>query len=300
LSKFEKLGEFVTYDITSTKETLNRVKDADIALSNKVVIDKTIMDNSPNLKLICITATGMNNVDLEYAKQKGIVVKNAVGYSTHSVAQMTFTLLFSLMSRVCFYDDYVKSFEYSNSPIFTNLSKEFMEIRGKRWGIIGLGNIGKEVAKIASSFGAEVVFYSTSGKNSSSDYKRVELDELLSSSDIVSIHAPLNEATQNLIAKEELLKLKKGAFILNLGRGGIINESDLAWALDNLDIYAGLDVISKEPIDRDNPLLHMQNKERVLITPHIAWASKEAREKLIEITYQNIKNFIGEQDGKRA
>ena len=300
LSIFEEFGEFITYDITKPEDTLERVADADIVLSNKVVIDKNIMDNVPNLKLVCVTATGMNNIDLEYAKQKGIVVKNAVGYSTSSVAQTTFTILFSLIGRVCFYDEYVKSFEWSNSPVFTNLSKEFMEIKGKQWGIIGLGNIGKEVAKIASAFGANIVYYSTSGKNSNKMYTRVELEDLLKESDIVSIHAPLNRYTKNLITKKELEMLKKGAYILNLGRGGIINEKDLAEAIDSLDIYAGLDVVETEPIPRENPLLHVKQRERLVMTPHIAWASKEAREELIKITYKNIKDFIGENNGKRT
>ncbi len=294
LSCFEEFGEFVSYPVTPEDSVVERIKDADIVLTNKVVIDKEVMDNSPFLRLICVLATGMNNIDLDYASKRGIEVKNVKGYSTASVAQTTIGMLLNLLQSFCYYDEYVKSFQYSNSPVFTNLSREFFEIKGKTWGIIGLGAIGKEVARIATAFGAKVVYYSSSNQDRDKSYKRLDLDELLKSSDIVSIHAPLNRLTNNLITKRELMMLKKRAVILNLGRGGIINEEDLAEVLDTKEIYAGVDVLSKEPIEKENPLLHVKHKERLLITPHIAWASKEAREELIKLTYKNIKEFIGE------
>ncbi|MEO1927814.1 MAG: D-2-hydroxyacid dehydrogenase [Nautiliaceae bacterium] len=284
--RFKEFGEVEIYKTTPKKKTLNRVKDADIVVTNKVVIDKDIMDKS-NIKFIQIAATGMNNVDLEYAKKKGILVKNVAGYSTYSVVQQTFALVLGLLNRVKYFDEYTRT-KYPESEIFTHIV-DWFEIRGKRWGIIGLGTIGKEVAKVAKAFGAEVVYYSTSGKNSSSEYKRVDLDELLKTSDIISIHAPLNENTKNLIGFSELMKMKNGAILVNLGRGGIVNERDLAKALEDKDILVGLDVFEKEPVNKDNPLL---KSDKTLLSPHIAWTSIEAREKLMDGIYNNIKEFL--------
>ena len=286
LDRFKNLGEVVIYEKTSPNETLNRVKDADIVVTNKVVIDKEIMDNS-NIKFIQIAATGMNNVDLEYAKKKGIVVKNVAGYSTFSVVQQTFALVLGLLNKVCYFDEYTRT-KYANSGIFTHIQNWF-EIRGKRWGIIGLGTIGKEVAKVAKAFGAEVVYYSTSGKNNDSELKKVELNELLKTSKIISIHAPLNENTKNLLDYEKLSLIEDNSILVNLGRGGIINEKDLAKILEEKDIFVGLDVFEKEPINPDNPLL---KSNKVLLSPHIAWTSIEAREILVDSMYKNIKEFI--------
>jgi len=296
LSILEKFGKLEKYNVTCKEDTLERVKEADIIITNKVVIDKAIMQKCNNLKLICIAATGMNNVDLDFAIERGVEVKNVAGYSTASVAQATFTLLFSLLGSSAYYDAYVKSGKWSKSPIFTHLQREFFEIKDKTWGIIGLGNIGKSVAGIASSFGAKVVYYSTSGINRSSDYQRKSLDDLLKTSDIISIHAPLNEKTDNLIGKQELSMMKKGAIILNMGRGGIVNEEDLAYAIDNFGISAGLDVSKFEPMKADNPLLHVKNIDNIIFSPHIAWASKEARKTLVNMIAENIENFIKEKE----
>jgi len=285
LSVFEQFGSLEIFGKTQKEQTLSRVKNADIVITNKVVIDKTIMLQS-NIKLICIAATGMNNVDLQAAKELDIEVKNVAGYSTKSVVQHTFAMLFYLLEKMNYYDNVVKSGSWSNSGIFTDVSKPFFEIAGKKWGIIGLGAIGQEVAKIASAFGCEVCYYSTSGQNSNSNFQRVELEELLKGCDIVSIHSPLNENTLNLLNSSNLNLLKDGSILLNLGRGGIINEDDLAIALKNQNILVGLDVVSREPIEANNPL--MQIKQNLLITPHIAWTSKEAREKLIDGIVQNI------------
>ena len=284
LSMFNSLGEVVIYPTTNKSQTLDRVKDADIVLTNKVVIDKEIIDNS-NIKMIQILATGMNNVDLEYAKKKNIIVKNVAGYSTNSVAQLTFAMLLNILNKLNYYDNYAKT-KYSNSEIFTHIV-DFSELNQKVWGIIGLGQIGQKVAKIAKSFGCEVVYYSTSGKNNNSEYKRVNLEEVLKS-DIISIHAPLNENTNNLLNKDNLHLIKKGAILINMGRGGIVNEKDLADIIDKKGFFAGFDVFTKEPISKDNPLLKVKN---IILTPHIAWASKEAREKLIQLAYQNILEF---------
>lgn len=293
LKLINEFGEVVCYDETSADQTIDRSSGADIIITNKVIIDKKVMDANPDIKLICIAATGMNNVDLDYAAEKGIVVKNVSGYSTFSVTQSTFAMLFSLINSIHYYDNYVKSGSYSKSPIFTHHDREFAEIKGKTFGIIGLGVIGQSVAKIADAFGCKVVYYSTSGNNTSQPYPCLKLDELLSKSDIISIHAPLNEKTNNLIDLGRLKTMKSTAVLINAGRGNIVNEEDLAFAIDH-EIIAGaaLDVFGQEPIQADNPLLKVQNTENLIMVPHIAWASKESREMLIKGIYQNISEFM--------
>jgi len=292
LNPLNEFGDVTIYPYTEYKDTISRCKDADIALTNKVVFDKEVLDALPSLKLISVLATGMNNIDLEYAKQKGVVVKNVSGYSTNSVVQTTFMLALALIGKLEYYSSYTRSGQWCKSPIFTNLEQNFFEIANKRWGIIGLGTIGSKVASVAKTFGAEVVYYSTSKNPHSNEYKHLELDELLKSCDIVSIHAPLNENTNNLIDKEQLQLLKDGAVLLNLGRGGIVNEVALADAIDSKNLLVGLDVTSKEPIKADNPLLKIEKKENLIITPHIAWGSIEARDRLLEGTIKNIKDFL--------
>lgn len=293
LSGFELLGEVESYKTTSKEQTQERIKDADVIVTNKVVITQELMQNATNLKLICVAATGMNNVDLEAAKQKQIEVKNVAGYSTDSVVQHTFSMLFYLGGHSRYYDEVVKSGNYSRSPIFTDVSHPFYEIKGKRWGIIGLGEIGRGVAKVASAFGTEVCYHSTSGANLAQDYTHLKLSDLLESCDIISIHAPLNEQTKDLLDYEALQKCKEGAIILNLGRGGIINEEAVAKIVDERSLFFGLDVLEQEPMRQDHPLLDVQKKENLYITPHIAWTSKEARDTLIASVIENIKNFRG-------
>lgn len=291
LSKFNDFGEFVTYGITSDSQRLERLKDADIVLTNKVIIDKYIMDNT-NLKLICVTATGTNNIDMEYAKTKGIAVKNVAGYSTNAVVQQVFASLFYLTNKMRYYDDWVKSGEWIKSPIFTNVSKNIYEINPKRFGVIGLGTIGLQVARIAKAFGCDVVYYSTSGKNNSTEFPSVSLDALLKTCDIVSIHCALHDKTKNLIDTNELEKLKDGAIIMNFGRGGIVNETALSKILDEREIYVALDVLEKEPMSADNPFIKVKNRDRFVITPHIAWATYDARVKLMDLVYKNIQDFL--------
>ena len=292
LDKFDSLGEVVKYETTNPHETLTRVQDCDVVVTNKVVISKEIMEKS-NFKLICVTATGTNNIDLQSAKQANIEVKNVMDYSTTSVCQITFTLVLELISKISYYKDYVDSLKWSKSGLFTHIDKPFFELKNKKWGIIGLGNIGKEVAKIAKSFGCEVNYYSTSGKNYNTDYNSISLEQLLKESDIISIHAPLNNTTNNLLNKSNLNLLKDDSILVNVGRGGIINEKDLAEKIDsNKSLYCGLDVVKKEPIEISNPLLKIKNKNRLILTPHIAWASIEARNTLINKVFDNIKSFV--------
>ncbi|MDD2587117.1 MAG: D-2-hydroxyacid dehydrogenase [Syntrophomonadaceae bacterium] len=293
LSVFNKFGQVSLYQTTTPDEVIERIKDQNIIITNKVVLNETNLKHAPGVELICVAATGMNNIDLEYAKSKNIKVCNVAGYSTYSVAQHTFSLLFYLIESLSYYDEFFKSNQYANSDIFTHLGKPFWEIRDKTWGIIGLGTIGKTVANIARSFGSNVIYYSTSGKNNNEDYTRVALADLLKSADIISIHAPLNPQTYNLITYNELKQMKNNAILLNLGRGGIVNEADLARALDeNLIGAAGLDVLESEPVKGDNPLLHIKNSDRLFVTPHIAWASVEARKVLVNQIAANIEAHI--------
>ena len=293
LQEIEKFGSITSFETTKPHQTVERSKDADIVLTNKVILDKTVLEQLPNLKLICITATGMNNVDLEYAKQKGIIVKNVVGYSTHSVSQVTFSMALRLLSNLCNYDAYVKSKDYVSSPIFTHLSNGFTEINGKKWGIIGMGNIGRNVAKIATSFGAEVCYHSTSGVKRDEGYKQVSLEQLLKNTDIVSIHSPLNDATANLIDIEELNMMKQTAILINVARGGIVNEKALVTALnENIIAGAGVDVFETEPIEDKSPFFDVINQDKIVLSPHIAWASTEARQNLIEKVIKNIEEFV--------
>ena len=292
LSGFDALGEVEVYQTTSADETLERIKDAEVVVTNKVVIDAAVMDAATNLKLVCVAATGTNNVDLEYAGQKEILVKNVAGYSTDSVIQHTFSMLFYLMGHSRYYDEYVKSGEWQQSPIFTHVGKPFFELKGKKWGIIGLGEIGRGVANIAKAFGAEVCYYSTSGKNTNSDYEQTTFTRLLETCDIVTIHAPLNAQTKDLIGHSELLMLKDGAILLNLGRGGIVSERALSAIIDVKEIYVGLDVLEKEPMSDPHPLMKIKHQERLYITPHIAWSSVEARERLIASVIENVKSVF--------
>ena len=292
LSPLDSFGEVITYPTTSPEETLERIQIADIVITNKVVITANMMEESPRLKLICIAATGMNNVDLNAAKFKGIEVKNVAGYSTKSVVQHTFAMALYLLEKMAYYDAIVKDASWSESGLFTDVSRPFYEISGKKWGIIGLGTIGQEVAKIATAFGAEVNYHSTSGKNLHHAYPHQSLEFILKDCDIVSIHAPLNDDTYNLINENNLPYMKDDAILLNLGRGGIINETDLAFELDRRALYAGLDVLEQEPLTLNNRLNEVKHKERLLITPHMAWASIEARKKLLEGIVDNIKVFM--------
>ena len=292
LSLFQQFGMFEAFETTATSARIEHIGDAKIVLTNKVIIDQEVMDACPNLGLICITATGMNNVDLAYAKEKGITVKNVAGYSTASVAQTTFMLVLSLLGQSGYYDQYVKSGEWTKSPMYTHIDRSFWEIKGKRWGILGLGSIGKEVAKIATAFGADIVYFSASGTNKGTGYQQVTLEEMMKTCDIISIHAPLNENTKNLVAKDQLNLMKNGALLINVGRGGIVNESDLVDVIDTKEILVGLDVLSVEPMIENHPLLKIKHPDRLIITPHIAWASVEARAELMRLVSENIKEFI--------
>jgi glycerate dehydrogenase len=295
LAPVASLGEYVSDPSTRPEEVFDRIAGFDVVITNKVWMGKEQIDSSSALKLICVAATGTNNVDTAYAASKGIPVRNAVDYSTESVTQVTWMHILSLVGKARYFDDYVKGGAYSASGCFTNAVEPFFELKGKTFGTVGLGNIGSRVAGIAEAFGMKVLYYPTSGKPHSDRYEAdTDLFRFLSRCDVVSVHCPLNERTNGLIGYEALTRMKPGSFIVNMGRGGIIVEADLARALDEGEIAgAAVDVFTREPLPADHPYLHLLHPERLLLTPHIGWASREARICLVGKIAENIKNTFG-------
>ncbi len=289
LAPIEKYGELVCYPSSDPAQALERVGDCDVLIVNKVRVTAGLIDAAPRLRLICEAATGVNNIDVSYAASKGIPVRNVAGYSTDSVVQATFMHILSLAGNAPYFDSAVKSGRYSSGGSFTDVSVPWRELAGKTMGIIGMGNIGRRVASVAEAFGMQVCYYSTSGTSHCQDYPSLPLEELLRVSDVVSVHAPLNERTDGLIGEKQLEMMKPQAFVVNMGRGGIVNESALARAVDE-GIIAGaaLDVFADEPLLSDSPLLHVQHPERLRLAPHVAWASVEARERLVAMIADNI------------
>jgi lactate dehydrogenase-like 2-hydroxyacid dehydrogenase len=293
LSGFDSFGEVTKYSFSTSEEVPERIKDADVIIVNKIQINESTIGQAQNLKLVCVTATGTNNLDKEYLDSRNIAWRNVAGYSTESVAQHTFAMLFYLLEKLRYYDEYVKEDRYTNDTIFTHFAEHFYELNGKTWGIIGLGNIGRRVTEIARAFGANVIYTSPSGSAPQDGYQQVDMDTLLTTSDIISVHAPLNEFTENLLDKEAFRKMKKECIFLNLGRGPIVVEEDLADALDEGEIAAaGLDVLCVEPMSPSNPLRRIKDSKKLLITPHVAWASVEARTKLMNIILGQVKEFF--------
>lgn len=293
IGQLDTLGETILHPDTQPEQVVERIQGAEVVITNKVKVTREAMTNAPELKLICVAATGMNNVDLTAANELGIQVKNVKGYSTDSVAQQTFALLLALLNSTAYYDDYVKTGEYSQERIFTHLGRPYWELSGKRFGILGLGEIGRQVARIALAFGAEVVYFSASGQEYNVIYERLELDEFLQTCDVISIHAPLSPDTENLLNYARIAQMKPTALLLNTSRGGIVNEADLAKALDD-DLIAGaaIDVFTQEPIPASHPYLQLQKKEKLLLAPHIAWSSIEARTRLMEKVADNIRGYL--------
>lgn len=293
LSPYDQFGEVVKYDFSTSEQVPERVADADVIILNKVEVNEKTIGGAKHLRLVCVTATGTNNLDKEYLDKRNIAWRNVAGYSTESVAQHTFAMLFYLLEKLRYYDEYVKSGKYVNDTIFTHFAEHFHQLSGMTWGIIGLGNIGRRVADIAALFGANVIYYSASGAPKQEGYEQVDFDTLLKTSDIISVHAPLNAHTENLLDASAFLRMKKSCIFLNLGRGPIVVEQDLADALNDGQIAAaGLDVLCSEPMKEDNPLLHIQDSRKLFITPHIAWASVEARTKLMQIIHGQISDFF--------
>ena len=293
LDEIAALGELVTYPFSTRAEALERVGDCEVLIVNKVRVDEELLSRAPRLRLICESATGVNNIDLEAAAARGIPVRNAAGYSTEAVVQSTFMHLLSLAGFAPYFDDCVKSGRYSAGTLFCDISHPYPELGGKTLGVIGMGTIGTRVAAVASAFGMHVVYYSTSGTSHNTDYPSVPLDALLRQSDAVTIHAPLNARTKGLIGAAELRQMKPSAFLLNLGRGGIVDEAALAQAVDEGVIAgAALDVFVSEPMPADHPLLHVRHPERFRFTPHVAWASREALGRLVHQVAENIRGTV--------
>lgn len=291
--QFRQLGEVVFYETTPDELVRERIADADIVAINKIPMNRETLEQATNVKLICVTATGTNNIDFAYTNSRGIQVANVSSYSTNTVVQHTFAMAFYLLENLPYYDKYVKSGEYMNSPYFVHMGQPFHDLKGMTWGIVGLGEIGRGVAAIAKAFGCKVIYFSTSGKNHNPDYTQVSMEELLKESDIISIHAPLNSITNGLFHYDVLKQMKPTALLLNLGRGPIVNDTDLARALqEGVIAGAGLDVLPIEPMTKDSPLAAIQDSSRLFITPHIAWASVESRTRLVDQVYKNMVDFI--------
>lgn len=293
LHEISALGKLVCYPSSTASEARERVKDADVAILNKVIVDEAFLDAAQKLRMVQEAGTGINNIDTELCAKRGVAVRNVAGYSTNSVAQTAWMHILNLLGRAFHYQDFVSSGAYSANPVHVDYAHPFTEIAGKTIGIIGMGAIGRKVASIADAFDMDVIYYSTSGTSHCKEYPSVTLDELLNSADVISIHAPYNERTAGLIGYEEFKKMKRTAVLVNTGRGGIAVEADLARALnENLIAGAGIDVYVKEPLPADNPLMSVKDTSKLLLTPHIAWYSVEARARLAHEMAANIKEFF--------
>ena len=288
-----RYGEVTAYANTTGEEAAQRIADADIVIANKAPMNESTLKAAGNVKLICLFATGYDNVDLDYCKSRGIKVANVVNYSTDAVAQHTFALCLYLLEKLRHYDEYVKSGQYAAQDRFSNFDIPYTELAGKTWGIIGMGNIGKKVARIAQAFGCRVIFHSVTGGSGCTEYERVDFDTLLEESDFLSLHCPLSDLTRNLINCEALKKMKRSAILINVARGPVVNDADLYTALAEGEIAAaGLDVTGTEPMRESNPLSRFMDSSRLIITPHMAWASIEARTRCVEETCKNIEAFL--------
>ena len=289
-----ELGELVCWPESTPKEALERVRDCNVLIVNKVLVTRALLDAAPELRLVCEAATGVNNIDLEACRERNIPVRNVAGYSTDSVVQTTFMHILSLMGNAPYFDNTVKDGTYSKGTLFTDVSRPYIEIKGKRIGIVGMGAIGTGVARVAEAFGMEVVYYSTSGTGHCKEWPSISLGELMRTSDVISIHAPYNERTAGLIGAGELAMMKPSAIIVNMGRGGIVDEAALAEVIDN-DLIGGaaLDVFTKEPLPGDSPLLRTRHPEKLRFTPHTAWASTEALTRLLNCIADNIRAEMG-------
>lgn len=283
-------GEYISYQDSTREQSLERCSDCDVVVLNKVRVDDEFLDHAPKVKLICEAGTGINNIDVDACSRRGVIVRNVAAYSTDSVAQCTFMHILNLLGNAFLYDSHVKSGAYSRGRIHTLSTCPFEESVGKVLGIVGMGAIGQKVASLGKAFGMKVIYYSTSGTGHCKDYPCVGLEELLRTSDIISIHAPYNGNTAGLIGYDQFKMMKRSAVLVNTGRGGIEVEADLAKALDEgLIKGAAIDVYEKEPLPADSPLLHLKDMGRIIFSPHVAWATFEARERLAHGIAENVR-----------
>ncbi len=300
ISLFEQLGEVVTYPVTKAGELSERIRGADIIVINKAPITKEVLEQTDTLKMVAEFATGYDNIDIAECEKRGIAVANVSGYSTDSVAQHTLTMALFLLEHLSYYDHYVKSGAYAAQDRFSNFDRRFDELGSLTWGIIGMGAIGSKVASLASAFGSRVIFHSVTGKSKVTAYEQVSFEELLARSDILSLHCPLTDLTRKLIDETALSKMKKTAILINVARGAVVDTKALYQALENGTIAAaGLDVLEKEPMAKDDPLIRLQDSEKLIITPHMAWGSTQARERLVRETFDNMKAFLSGESRNR-
>ena len=290
LGEIEALGELTCYPSSTADEARERVRDADVAILNKVIVDKAFLDAAPRLRLVCEAGTGINNIDVALCGQRGVIVRNVAAYSTDSVAQTAWMHILNLAGRAFHYNAFVHDGSYSRNVVHVDYRHPFTELAGKTLGIVGMGAIGRRMAEIATTFGMKVIYFSTSGTSHCKDFPSVPIEALLAESDVISIHAPYNERTAGLIGYKQLKQMKRSAFLVNTGRGGIAVEEDLARALDEgLIAGAALDVYVREPLPESSPLMNLKHPERLLLSPHIAWYSTEARARLAHGIAENIK-----------
>jgi len=289
LSRLSSVGDVTVYDITEPCNVEERIKDTDVVVLNKIKLNETNLAGAKNLKLICVTATGYDNIDVAYCNTRNIQVSNIVGYSTNSVAQVTVATVLELATHIREYNRYVTSGNYTNNGVANRVSPVFHELSGKTWGIIGLGNIGKKVANIAKAFGCRVIAFK---RTPDTEYECCELETLCKNSDIISIHTPLNESTRNMISKKELDMMKPSVIIYNAARGAVTDENAVADAILAGKVGAfGCDVYSIEPFPSSHPMQKIAKLDNVCLTPHMAWASFEARNLCIDEVILNIESF---------
>lgn len=301
LTPLESLGDFRAFDLTPAAETSGRIAGASIVVANKVILDRATLEGAPTVRLVALTATGTNNVDTDYCREAGVAVTNVAGYSTESVAQHTLALVLQLVGRMPYYQRYCASGEYASSPFFTHFGPQWHELSGMRWGIVGLGAIGRRVAGLANAFGARVAYHSTSGRTTHPTIDHLDLDELLGTSDVVTVHAPLNAKTAGLIGERELGLMKPDALLVNVARGGIVDEAALAAALLERRIGgAATDVFEREPFSPGSPLARVLGTDTFLATPHSAWLSVEARRRLVAEVARNVEAFLSGERRNRV
>ncbi|MCR5250710.1 MAG: D-2-hydroxyacid dehydrogenase [Lachnospiraceae bacterium] len=293
VDELAKLGETQIHDNSSPEEIPERVAEAEIVIANKSPLNEKTLGKADKVRLICEFATGYDNIDLEYCRARGISVCNVSNYSTASVMQHTFALALSLSEHLTDYECFVRDGSYTKQGRFTHYEPVFSELEGKTWGILGMGNIGRRVARAADAFGCRVIWAGTSGTRRDESYPQVDLPELLNSSDFLSLHCPLNEKTHHIIDASALRAMKQGAILINVARGAVVDSAALAAAIREGQIAgAALDVMEGEPLPESSPLYEMRDDKRLLITPHMAWASLEARERVVSETCENIRAFL--------
>ena len=298
LSPLENAGELVAYEMTAPEQLAERIKDADVVVTNKMKLNRNTLAGAAQLKLICVTATGFDNVEIPYCQEKGIAVCNVPGYSTDSVAQLTLAMVLALSTHLVTYRNLVHSGFYSRCGSPNLLSPVWHELAGRTWGIVGCGNIGRKVAAVAAALGCRVLVYR---RSPDPDYENADLDTLLRESDVVTVHLPLNDQTRGIISREKIALMKQDAIVVNVARGAVTDEAALADAIEAQTIGGlGVDVYSVEPFPEDHPFSRILDRDNVILTPHSAWGSKEARNRCVREVGGNIRAFFAGENRNRC